>query len=129
MGNDVKVCLWCGEPLPKRRRKYCCDEHANLYFIHSISPLWWSCAREAALLKAENKCEGCGSRERLEVHHKIPLERWETRHNSPKNELGNLKVLCRACHEDAHHKPKGIEGKYCEIAAKRCSQSVMKLDI
>ena len=116
----MKICLWCGESLPKRRRKYCCDECANLYFIHYISPLWWSCAREAALLRANNKCGDCGSIERLEVHHKILLEPGEARHKSPKNELSNLKVLCRPCHEDAHRKPRGI-------VARNCSQGVMVL--
>lgn len=129
MGNDMKACLWCGEPLPRRRRKYCCDEHAHLYFIHCIKPFWWSCAREAALLRAEYKCENCGSIERLEVHHKISLERREARHNSSKNELGNLRVLCRNCHEDAHRKCIGREEKYREIAAKRCRQMVMELKI
>jgi len=118
-----RVCLWCGNPLLKRRRKYCCDEHANLFFIRYIKPLWWSCAREVALLRAGNKCEDCGSTERLEVHHKIPLERWEARHNSPKNTLDNLKVLCCYCHEDAHRKPLLVQAK------ENSSQMVMGLKV
>jgi 5-methylcytosine-specific restriction endonuclease McrA len=96
-------CLWCGGELPKHRRKYCCDEHANLYFIHYISPLWWNNARRMALERAGYKCENCGSAERLEVHHKEALECFESRHNSPKNRQDNLKVLCRPCHEKEHH--------------------------
>ena len=126
MSKVARICLWCGESLPKRRRKYCCDEHSNLYFIHYISPLWWSCAREAALLRAGNKCECCESVEKLEVHHKIHLERWEARHNSPKNEQGNLRVLCCLCHEDAHRKLPLVRGRASiELAREGVSQLVM----
>jgi len=56
-----------------------------------------------ALARANYACEKCGARGWLEVHHIIPLERYESRHNSPKNKQDNLKVLCRNCHEKAHH--------------------------
>lgn len=92
------ICLWCGGELPKRRRKYCCDEHAELYFVHKIAPLWWENARKAALLRANNCCEECGAEGKwpvkLEVHHIEKLEAGEAYHNSPKNRLDNLKVLC-----------------------------------
>jgi 5-methylcytosine-specific restriction endonuclease McrA len=100
--ND-KTCLWCGGKLPKRRRKYCCDDCAHLYFINKIAPLWWSNAREVALERAGNKCEECGGTEKLEVHHIELLSPGESYHNSPKNKQDNLKVLCRQCHEKAHH--------------------------
>jgi len=61
-----------------------------------------------ALERAIYACEECGRRGSLEVHHIIPLEASESRHNSPKNEQGNLKVLCRPCHEKAHHPHAGI---------------------
>jgi len=96
-------CSWCGNMLPKRRRKYCSDECSNQYFTNVIAPLWWSHAVAMALKRAENKCENCGSTEKLEVHHVIPLEHREERHNSEKNSQDNLIVLCRPCHEIAHH--------------------------
>lgn len=104
-----KVCLWCGGELPKRRRKYCCDEHAIFYWEEYIAPLWWGNAKEVALRKAGNRCqwvdkEGnrCERRGKLEVHHIVPLEKGESYHKSPKNTQSNLIVLCRPHHEDAH---------------------------
>lgn len=64
-----------------------------------------------ALERAGHKCEDCGSRERLEVHHKEPLEPGEQRWNSDKNRQEKLRVLCRACHEKAHH---GVTSRYNE---------------
>ena len=98
-----RICIWCGNSLPKRRRKYCSDECADEYFIKCIAPLWWQNAVAMALKRAGNKCEQCDGKDRLEVHHIVPLERGEARHNSPKNNQDNLEVLCRACHERAHH--------------------------
>jgi len=110
--DKPKSCLWCGKPLPKRRRKYCSDECAYEYSIHNIKPLWWQCARAVALERADYKCEKCERAGRLEVHHIEPLARFEDRWNSPKNRQDNLMVLCCACHEDAHRKlpKKGQKG-------------------
>jgi len=52
------------------------------------------------LIKKE-KCNYCGSIKNLVVHHKD-----ENRHN---NELNNLQVLCKSCHQKYH--------------VKRCSQT------
>jgi len=106
--ESKKVCIWCKKELPKRRRKYCSDECSNQYFTNVIAPLWWAHAVAMALKRAGNKCEECGSKEKLEVHHIIPLEQFEERHNSEKNHLDNLKVLCRPCHEIAHHGVKAL---------------------
>jgi 5-methylcytosine-specific restriction endonuclease McrA len=69
-----------------------------------------------ALARANYQCEvdGCGRRDGLEVHHKIPLEGGESRHNSPKNAQDNLRVLCRKHHEKAHH-PNAGQPKIAEI--------------
>lgn len=100
---ETKSCIWCNSPLPKRRRKYCSDECSGEYFVHCVKPLWWSCATQMALERAENKCEDCGTRGPLEVHHIIPLAPFEPRWNSHKNSQDNLVVLCRCCHERVHH--------------------------
>jgi len=99
----MKHCLWCGNSLPKRRRKYCSDDCGNKYFVSYISPLWWDNARKMALERAENKCEECGNTKWLEVHHIEPLKIWEVRHNNTMNKQENLRVLCRECHEKTHH--------------------------
>ena len=109
-------CAWCGNPLPKGRRKYCCDDCAYKYWQKFQAPLWWNNAKNMALARANYQCEaeGCGRRGGLEVHHEIRLEPWESRHNSPKNSQDNLRVLCRSCHEKAHH-PNAGQCKGTEI--------------
>lgn len=105
------TCLWCGKLLPKRRRKYCSDECSNKYFVYKIALLWWGNAVKMALERTGNKCEDCGSNDNLEVHHKIKLDQFENRHNSPKNSQDNLRVLCRKCHNIAHHSKKPLRHK------------------
>ncbi len=47
--------------------------------------------------KATSKgCERCGSRDRLQSHHKFYREDWY------QTEIGDLEVLCRKCHRKAH---------------------------
>ncbi|MEZ5044434.1 MAG: hypothetical protein R2828_31360 [Saprospiraceae bacterium] len=56
----------------------------------------WKEKREKVLQRAENKCEECGTHERLEVHHtfyKYGYEPWQY-------PLDSLKCLCRKCHEE-----------------------------
>jgi 5-methylcytosine-specific restriction endonuclease McrA len=42
--------------------------------------------------RAKNKCEDCGSKEKLEVHHIIPVQKRQN------HKLENLKLLCHECH-------------------------------
>lgn len=49
---------------------------------------------------AGNKCQKCGSSDRLDVHHILPLTRGGT------NNTLNLIVLCHACHLKRHSKNK-----------------------
>lgn len=101
--SSRRLCLWCQQPLPKRRRKYCSDACADEYFTHLIRPLWWVNARQMALKRSGHRCEQCGAVQHLEAHHIVPLRPGEIRSGSPANVQSNLKVLCRACHEKAHH--------------------------
>ncbi|MDD5338205.1 MAG: HNH endonuclease [Dehalococcoidales bacterium] len=104
----MKLCIYCGKELPSKRRKYCSDECSQKYFQEFILPLWWKNAREAALRRAEYKCEQCGAKDKLEVHHKIKLPDPNHRHNHPLNRQDNLVVLCRTCHENTHRGEKKI---------------------
>ena len=45
------------------------------------------------LLKETNKCELCGSKRGLEVHHIIPVTC-----GGPENDIDNMIVLCIGCH-------------------------------
>ena len=116
-------CLWCGNPLPKRRRKYCCDDCAFKYWQKYIAWRLWFAARNVALENAGYQCQGCGARGGLEVHHIVPLESGEPRHNTEKNAQDNLRVLCRPCHEKAHH-PNAGKPKVREIPKE---QMILKL--
>jgi len=107
----MKQCLWCNKPLPKGRRKYCSDHCGYLYWREYIAILWWPNAKAVALERAGNQCAICGRQGDLEVHHIIKLDSGESYHNSPKNTQDNLQVLCRPCHEKAHHPFAGIPPK------------------
>jgi 5-methylcytosine-specific restriction protein A len=65
----------------------------------------WQALRIAAKRRDDFKCTECGSRGRLEVHHKIPVRQ------APELafELGNTTCLCPACHTKATNAERGIE--------------------
>jgi hypothetical protein len=46
--------------------------------------------------KQAGKCERCGSRKRLQSHHRFYRERWED------TRIEDLEVLCRGCHQKEH---------------------------
>lgn len=56
-------------------------------------PRWWP-VRTAAVRRDDFKCQECGARGRLEVHHVIPVRQAPERAYS----LSNLKTLCTDCH-------------------------------
>lgn len=100
----TKFCWYCGNNVPKRRRKYCSDKCQVDYFEENIAPLWWNFATKRALVNAGHKCQHCGGVMLLEVHHKESLKPGESRHNNLKNKQDNLIVLCRSCHSLQHKK-------------------------
>lgn len=102
----IKTCLYCQAPVPKGRRKYCSDKCSRRYWEEKILPLWWGNAAATALRRTGGLCEECGSSEKLEVHHLVPLAKGESRHNSLKNVQSNLMVLCLKHHTQIHHPPK-----------------------
>jgi 5-methylcytosine-specific restriction endonuclease McrA len=53
----------------------------------------WQLVREAAKQRDHNRCIRCGSTERLEVHHRIPIEQ-----GGSALALDNLATLCVPCH-------------------------------
>lgn len=64
------------------------------YRLYMRSPEW-AAKREEALRRAEYRCQGCRSDERLEVHH-LTYERFG--HERPTD----LQVLCHYCHMREH---------------------------
>ena len=55
----------------------------------------WKSRRNRVLLRAGNKCELCGTRGRLDCHHRT-YERYG------EEQLGDLIALCRSCHQRFH---------------------------
>lgn len=51
-----------------------------------------------AKIQISPKCEACGSKQELEVHHKIYRAFWT------ESELRDLKTLCHGCHITEHAK-------------------------
>lgn len=56
-----------------------------------------------AFSEKEHVCERCESKENLLVHHKD--------HNRSNNELQNLEILCKKCHQK-HHETRDNLGRY-----------------
>jgi 5-methylcytosine-specific restriction endonuclease McrA len=55
----------------------------------------WAAKRNQAIDAAGHKCQTCGSREALQVHHMT----YKRLKNEP---LSDLRVLCVDCHKNAH---------------------------
>lgn len=63
----------------------------------SIRGSGWRHFRHAFIKVRGRRCERCGGRGRLEVHHKVPLAE-----GGAKWDVSNLEILCRRCHFDEH---------------------------
>jgi hypothetical protein len=59
----------------------------------------WRQKREAALERADRRCQICNSAQRLDAHHRT----YERIYNEQPNDLT---VLCRKCHDLFHHTPR-----------------------
>jgi hypothetical protein len=56
---------------------------------------WWQAVRRRALALADHRCQDCGWRQGLEVHHRTYERLGQER-------MADLRVLCRGCHADTH---------------------------
>jgi 5-methylcytosine-specific restriction endonuclease McrA len=66
----------------------------------------WNIMRAEALKRAGNKCQACGSRHHLNVHHNTYEHLWQ-------EEPEDMVVLCSRCHQVFHDSlPKAPEGEY-----------------
>lgn len=73
-------------------RQYLID--AMSYEDYLQSPEWKD-TRRRALVKSGYRCERCGSKTKLHVHHK-------TYEHKGRELPGDLSVLCKRCHEAEH---------------------------
>lgn len=64
------------------------------YLEYLDSPEWWR-LRKLAVQRADHKCERCGAKELLNVHHRT-YQRLGAEY------LNDLEVLCETCHRMEH---------------------------
>jgi len=93
-------CFWCGTAV-KGGRRYCCEEHHELY----LENFRWPEASSACLKRYGGKCGDCGKPTKwasdMRVHHIIPLDGGYRLWNIL-NQPDNLIALCPACHGKRH---------------------------
>lgn len=107
-----ELCDECGTQLPAGRRNRgltTCSHACNAKKWERLKeeertakgkrPLFWNTFKYECFSRDNYTCQKCGSTEKLECHHKIPVV------NGGTNELSNLITLCHDCHAKAH--PKG----------------------
>jgi hypothetical protein len=68
--------------------------HSLLYVVYLRSPLW-RLRRRVWIVRARGRCQDCGSRRRLTIHHRT-YERLGHEHRA------DVKVLCWDCHRRHH---------------------------
>jgi 5-methylcytosine-specific restriction endonuclease McrA len=98
-------CRWCGTELHDKRRRYCCEEHQQLWITNvRLREVFWY-QRKKALERDQYECSHCGItqsehqrkfRHGLHVHHIVP------RCKGGSNYVENLLTLCRDCHTAVH---------------------------
>ena len=125
-----RVCIKCGNVITNKRKglKFCsarCRNNYNSYQYH-LKRGRYKCPgvgsggnqlrennhqykngigsyRKIAFSFKEAICERCGDKNYLLVHHKDS--------NRSNNELQNLEILCKKCHQK-HHEHRDLVGKY-----------------
>jgi 5-methylcytosine-specific restriction endonuclease McrA len=70
----------------------CARRHDQWQTRRKIRDGWTWGEIRARVHERDEACVRCGSRRRLQVHHRVPLRDGGT------NELGNLELLCGRCH-------------------------------
>lgn len=88
--NEEKgLCRVCGKSIKKPFREYCSTK-CSIKYQECFKT--WTGLRDRVLIK-QDKCEKCGSKDKLEIDHKLAImnggEMWEE---------DNLQVLCHRCH-------------------------------
>lgn len=93
--RERKIQKASGEHWGGLRRKERMELLQELEYQDYLKTPWWKLRRRMKLKRVGYKCEKCGSKKRLQVHHirytKVGGEKMK-----------DLKVLCRNCHLDEH---------------------------
>lgn len=98
------ICWWCGKSFSSKRSRHCCCSDCTRQYDKHFR---WGEARRWAMKRSNNHCQECGAENQcvgynmkssLEVHHIIPLPRYEDYFYNILNCPCNLIVLCLSCH-------------------------------
>ena len=94
----------------------CSQPQANLENSRLVRKSPSVLLRELVIQYLDGVCNYCGSKDKLDLHHSIPLYAGGT------NTMGNLEVVCRDCHRKLHIQARRIYpfiGEYSDRAEKR----------
>jgi 5-methylcytosine-specific restriction endonuclease McrA len=89
------------EPRPRTRDASYPTTQPTRPISETTYPAYWPELRQLVLDRDKHRCGNCGSTHELHVHHIVPLSLGGT------NEMGNLRTLCRSCHERLHPHMRG----------------------
>lgn len=128
----MRTCLHCGSPLTRKRyngrlesnnifqrRRYCdvvCSGEAHRKADAGRQALGLRARRHLA-----ERCERCGTTEKLSIHHKD--RDW--RNNDPQN----LATLCSSCHTSLHHDAGEIVPRQKVKPCRCCGRDVLKRSV
>lgn len=103
-----EVCFTCGKKFKRatstfasNKKRYFCSKQCNERnygrenrFRYGKN---WTYMRNVRVFIDKRRCVKCGTREQLEVHHFIPIKKFENPDDA--HYLNNLITLCRTCHK------------------------------
>lgn len=93
--NGNKICINCGEILPKRRWLYCSDKCNMEFYKKHVKD--WGIFRLEVFKRDNYTCQMCGKKQfesDVECDHIIPIFR-----GGAEFDKNNLQTLCRRCHK------------------------------
>ena len=109
-------------PTAGGRFRYLCltfqdtDSHSlrSMSYQTFLDTIYWQILRDYLIEYRGNKCEKCGCKFKLNIHHQIYKHHgWEHEH------LEDLVVYCRLCHQQQHVPRKDIMGVFEMLALKK----------
>ena len=72
------------------------------------------------------QCVKCGSKENLEIHHKIPYSNFLLPRNA--NKLENLVTLCKKCHQSEHKVEVKVSEEFLKLLKREKERYGLKLN-
>jgi len=81
--------------------------------------------RRKVLERDNYQCVKCGSKENLEIHHKIPYSNFLLPRNA--NKLENLVTLCKKCHQSEHKVEVKVSEEFLKLLKREKERYGLKL--